>query len=109
MVTVVHADQLRRDAEPRTGSSDAALNHGGDVQPAADLPDIEIAASKAERRSPRSHLQSGKPAESVDQIFRETIAEELVVRVTAPIDEGQDGDRWRRAGRTHRTGRGAGG
>ena len=39
-VPVVDAHELRRDPDAVAGSPDAALEHGGDVQPRADLADV---------------------------------------------------------------------
>jgi hypothetical protein len=88
-VPVGHIDQLRREPEPPAGAADAALEHGADLEPLADRPDVFELALERKDRCSRYHVQPADLRQRVDQLVGHAIGEVLVVRVGAQVGKGE--------------------
>src|SRR5438093_13679277 len=89
MRLVVHADQLRGDPELVSLLADAALEHRGDVQLAADLGDLLRRALVGHGRRARNNLEASNPRKPRDQLLGDPVGEVLVATIRAQAGEGQ--------------------
>ena len=90
---LAHAHQVDGDAEPVVGLAHAALEHGGDVEPAAGLAGVLAPALEREGGGGRGDPEPRHPAERGGQLLGHAVAEILVGAVGAGVDQGEDGDR----------------
>src|SRR6266567_3732580 len=87
MIAVGDAIQLRGNTQPVTRLADTAFEYGADIELPADLADIFVFSLEGESGSPRHHSHVGNPAERVDDLFSQTVAEVFLVLLRAQIEE----------------------
>jgi hypothetical protein len=73
------ADRARRDAERIRGAAHAALDDDLDVELAAELARIAIAAGVPHDHAARAHAQPARDAERIDQILGQRVGDERVL------------------------------
>ncbi len=93
MEAVLDVDELGRDAQMVAGLAYAPFEHGLDIEPPADLPDIEVHAFESEGRGAGHDPQVLNVGQGIDQLLSDPFAEIFLVFVRAHIGEGEDGDR----------------
>ena len=72
-------DQLRRDPDPIAGLAHAAFEHVRDAERLRDPPDVDVLALERERGGARDHLQVGHLRQRVDDLFRQPVAEVILL------------------------------
>ena len=87
-------NELRRHTDAAAGAAHAALEHVRHAERAGNPADVLVLPFERERRRARDHLEAGHLRERVDDLFRETVAEILVVGIPAHVGEREHGDRW---------------
>ncbi len=92
VVAVGHANQLGGDPQPAARLAHAALENRGDLELPADLADVLALALEREGRGAGCDPERLDLGQGVDDVFRDTVAEILVLRVIAHIDERQHRD-----------------
>ena len=68
------------------------------IKISGDRANVFILVLEGERRRARSDLEAIDPRERVDDLFRDPVAEELVLRVGAHVHEREDRDAFPRTG-----------
>ena len=96
--TVSGVNKLRRHTETATGAAYAALEHERHSECFGDPADVLVLPLERECGRAGNHLEAAHLRQGVDDLFRETVAEVLVVDVSAQIGKRQHGDRRRRVG-----------
>ncbi len=89
---LAHVHQVHGDAEAVAGLAHAALEHRGDVEPAAGLAGVLAPAPDRERGGRRGDPEAGHPAERGGQLLRHTVAEVLVGGVGTRVDQREHRD-----------------
>src|SRR5262249_53114380 len=92
LVAVGRVHELRGNAQPITGASHTALEHGLDVESLGDGTRVFVLALEREGRSPCRDPQALDMSERIENLFRDAIGEVLVVGA-AEIAEWEDGNR----------------
>ena len=87
-------DELRRDAEIVAGAPDAALEHIAHAELAPELGDVHRLPLVLEGRVAREHAQVARPRQLGQDVLGQAVAEILLARVAAQVDEGEDRDPW---------------
>ena len=93
LIAVDDVDELRRNAQRRSGLSDATLENRADVQLATDLPDVDVLALEREGGTSGNHVQAFHAGQGIDDLLGNPVAEELLLRIATEVVEGQHGDR----------------
>src|SRR6185503_20681270 len=93
VITVADVDELRRDTHPVPGATHASFENCFDVELLTDLGDADWFSLESERRCPGRHLQRRNAGERIEDFFRNTVREVLVVAVRAHVGEWHYGDR----------------
>lgn len=91
-IPVGHVDQLGREPESPAGAPDAALEHGADLEPSSDRPDVFQLALECEGRCPGHHMQPADLRQRIDQLVGHSIGEVLVLGVGTQVGEGEHRD-----------------
>src|SRR5690606_30036185 len=87
-----YVDELCTYPDPIVLPPDAALQHIGDTEFAADLANILVAALEGEGRSMRNDRQCLYPGQPMDEFPGKTIAEVLGLRIVTQVCKRQHGD-----------------
>ncbi len=91
-------NKLRRDTDAATGAANAALEHVRHSEDVGDLANVLALPLERECGRTGNHLEAVHLRQSDDDLFRETVAEVLVVGVSAQIGKRQHRDRRRHVG-----------
>jgi len=92
MVSVGNIDELGRDANPFSRLPYAPFQHRADVQFPADFPDVQFLAAKLKGRRAGGDEEALELAQGVDDLFRQSVAEIVVLPIGAHVGEGQHRD-----------------
>ncbi len=103
-LAIARAGQLRGEANAIAGAPHSAFDNGTHAQRLAHLGREDRLALEGETRGAAGQAQAGELREGVRQFVGETVAEVLIVRVAAGIDEGQHGERGNGTGGLHTSG-----
>ncbi|MEZ5864551.1 MAG: hypothetical protein R3D25_10985 [Geminicoccaceae bacterium] len=98
MAAVRGVDELGRQPQAVAGAADRALDDIAHAQLARDLPHVSGRATKAEAGIARDHREVAKARELGDHVLDDAVRQEVLVRVTRHVVEGQHGDRGAHAG-----------
>lgn len=82
-------DQLCSDPEALTGTAHAAFENRAHFEFARDFTQIDVSALVGKRRGPRRNVQPRYASERVNQLFGETVAEVLLVRIPGRFAKGR--------------------
>ena len=85
-------DKLRRHTDAGSRLANTALKHVTDAQFPADLLHVHGSALVDEARVARDHEEPAQPGQRRDNVLGHAIAEVLLLRIAAHVDEGEDGD-----------------
>src|SRR5579872_486332 len=85
-------DQLCRDANAISGTAHAAFQNRADTECFGNTANVLLFATEGEGGGAGDHFQAGNLRQQVDDLFRESVAEVVLLLVAAHIGEGQHGD-----------------
>ena len=85
-------DQLRHDSHTSARLAYAAFQQMAYIQPPGDVSDLDRFALERERRGSSGDVKALDLREGIDDLFRDAVAEVLIVGVRAHAGEWQDGD-----------------
>ncbi len=88
----VGLDQLCGHPDPPPLPADASFEHMAHAQVESDRGNVDVFVLEVERRRPSSDPEFLQPAERVENFLRQPIAEVLISRVVAHVQEWEDGD-----------------
>ena len=78
-------------SKPVTAPSHASFDYCPDAEPMTNVAYVDAAATELKRGTPGGNLESRQPAQRIGQLFREPIAEVLLVLPRTQVRERQDG------------------
>ena len=90
---VIHADQLRGQADAISVGAHASFQHRAHVQQLADLAHVPLLVSERERRGPRGHLQALHLRQQVQDLLRDAVRQVGLVAPGGQVCEWQHRDR----------------
>src|SRR5262245_27148429 len=93
-ISVGRIDELRTDPQSLTGSAHAPFQDLIDTQPGRKNFDVEILSSHGKRRSARSNANTSQLSQSINELFRDAVAEVFLVSFRTQIRKGQYGNPW---------------
>src|SRR5665213_3080990 len=88
MKSVGRSYELRGNPYSVAAFANASFKNVFHAQLARDLRDLRVLAFKGERRSPGRHFESRNLRQGVDDLFRQTVAEVILLFVAAHVGEG---------------------
>src|SRR6266446_4961250 len=92
MIAVGNVDELRGHAQSVSRLTHAAFEDCVYLQLASDLADVFALSLEGKRGRPRRHSKRFDLRQRVDNLLSNAIAEKLILRIIAHVDEGKDGD-----------------
>jgi hypothetical protein len=93
MMPGLGVDQLGTDLDPVTGAADTAFHDVMHPELASDPLHAHRLLAVGERGMARDHEHRPEPGKLGDDVVGDAVAEIGLRRVTAQVEEGQDGDR----------------
>ena len=92
MKTVGDLDELRCDADAVAGLANAPLENVLNVEPPADLSEFQVLSPEKEGGRAAGDLYARYVGQHIDDLLGKTVAEILVLSVSAHVGERQYGD-----------------
>src|SRR5947207_11540970 len=92
MIAVGNVDKLRGHAQSGCRFAHAAFEDCVYLQLASDLADVFALSLEGKRGGPRRHSKRFDLRQRVNDLLSNAIAEKLILRIIAHIDEGKDGN-----------------
>jgi hypothetical protein len=89
---VRHVDQLHRDTDSVARLPNAALEHLAHVEQPPHFADVARRILELKAGCPRHHFHAADLGEPVDELFRQAVAEILILHVGTHVDDRQYGD-----------------